>query len=332
MSGNRIAENNEFSIQNLARSIQAYLEYRIVLDRKYSLKEASIDEPFTAYINQHKDSAELECALNYFKEQRCDAVFKLKKDIQQKIDIPYYLEFKYTQGQSSRHQAEKQRVFDDLMRLNSIDTSGAKKYFMMVGASIDFFQDFQYCTPYVKFPTKSKPCPLRNINFQLSSLSGLSQHQTGSQNVQLVLSCANSVIQANPVTLSSSVASPCPINANFVIECPLPNISSPQKCTLQRFNSNNVYNEMFSFDISNPDRIIDTSNQRIADLIDKGNGKDGFKNSYRASCIKKDIPGGAQEYTNFIDKIKHIKTTLQYITHNDSLARVAIWEITSATP
>lgn len=325
MSGNRIAENNEFSIQNLARSIQAYLEYRIVLDRKYSLKEASIDEPFTAYINQHKDSAELECALNYFKEQRCDAVFKLKKDIQQKIDIPYYLEFKYTQGQSSRHQAEKQRVFDDLMRLNSIDTSGAKKYFMMAGASIDFFQDFQYLTPYRKFPEKAKPCPLKNIQFQLTPLSGFPQIPATTHNLQLVLSCANSVVQTNPVVLSANAPSPCPIKANFVIDCPLPNVSSPYNCSLQRFSSKNVYNEMFSFDISKPEKENLANNPDIQPLID------AFKSNYETCCIKKNTVTN-KEYDTFIDDIKNIKTTLRYITSNDCLAHVAIWEITKANP
>ena len=325
MSGNRIAENNEFSIQNLARSIQAYLEYRIVLDRKYSLKEASIDEPFTAYINQHKDSAELECALNYFKEQRCDAVFKLKKDIQQKIDIPYYLEFKYTQGESSRHQAEKQRVFDDLMRLNSIDTSGAKKYFMMAGASIDFFQDFQYLTPYRKYPEKAKPCPLKNIKFQLTSLSGMSQTPATAQNLQLILSCANNVVQANPVVLSANAPSPCPIKANFVIDCPLPNVSSPHNCTLQRFSSSNVYNAMFSFDISNPKRINLANNPVIQPLIDV------FKTNYESCCIKKNT-ATSKDYDAFIDDIKNIETNLCYITSNDCLAHVAIWEITKAAP
>jgi len=327
MSSNRIAENNEFSIQNLARSVQAYLEYEIVLDRKYILKESSVNAPFAAYIEKYKEYAELECALKYFEKERCDYVFKLKKDVVQQQDIPYYFEFKYTQGEISRHQAEKQRIFDDLMRLNSIDTSGAKKYFLMAGTKVDFFSDFQYYTPNVTLKTsKNNLCPLKNL--QIAVDPSITPQQ-GGQNIRLLLNCPSN---AQPLLASAKIQSSCSVVATTRIDCPWSQTNSSFNCPAHKFKSDNVYNEMFSFDISNPDKIINTTNQWIADLIDKGNGNDGFKNSYRARCVKKDIPGGVQEYTNFIDKIKHIKTTLQYITHNDSLARVAIWEITSATP
>ncbi len=327
MSGNRIAENNEFSIQNLARSIQAYLEYRIVQDRKYILKESSIDEPFAEYISRYKDSAELECALKYFRQERCDVAFKLKDDIMAGHTIPYYFEFKYTQGGSTRKQDEQQRVFDDLMRLNSIDENGAKTYFLMAGTKVDFFSDFQYFTPNVTLKTsKNNLCPLKNL--QIAVDPSITPQQ-GGQNIRLLLNCPSN---AQPLLASAKIQSSCSVVATTRIDCPWSQANSSFNCPAHKFKSDNVYNEMFSFDISNPDKIINTTNQWIADLIDKGDGNDGFKNSYRARCVKKDIPGGVQEYTNFIDKIKHIKTTLQYITHNDSLARVAIWEITKVSP
>lgn len=330
MSGNRIAENNEFSIQNIARTIQAYLEYRMVLDRRYILKESSIDEPLAAYIAPYKDYAELECSLTYFERERCDYVFKLKKDVEQHLDIPYYFEFKYTQGESSRHQAEKQRIFDDLMRLNSIDTNGARKFFIMAGTKVDFFSDFQYYTPKVTLKTsKSNLCPLQNLKVSVDTSI---IPQQGGQDIHFILDCPVLHNGSQPLLASAKVQTNCSVAVTNRIDCPWSQANGYFNCSAQQFTSGNVYNEMFSFDISQPEKVINTSNSLIANLIDAGNSIDGFKNSYRARCKKKDIPGGVQEYSIFINKIQRIKTTLQYITHNESLARVAIWEITDATP
>lgn len=323
MSCNGRAEDNAFSIYRLAKSVQSYLEYRISQSRDYSLDESSIKDPFSEYIQPYKVGAELEYPLNYFNPERCDIMFKLKENGPPEQEIPYFFEFKFAQDGLTRKLTEQQRVFDDLMRLNSIDDVDSKKFFLMAGSSIDFFQHFQYLTPYRKFPEKAKPCPLKNIKFQLTSLSGMSQTPATAQNLQLILSCANNVVQANPVVLSANAPSPCPIKANFVIDCPLPNVSSPYNCSLQRFSSKNVYNEMFSFDISKPEKGNLANNPAIQPLID------AFKSNYETCCIKKNTVTN-NEYDTFIDDIKNIKTTLRYITSNDCLAHVAIWEITKA--
>lgn len=325
MSSNGRAEDNAFSIYRLAKSVQSYLEYRISQSRDYSLDESSIKDPFSEYIQPYKVNAELEYPLNYFKPERSDIMFKLKEIEPPQREIPYFFEFKFAQDGLTRNTTEQQRVFDDLMRLNSIDDVNSKKYFLMAGSSIDFFQHFQYLTPYRMFPEKAKPCPLKNIKFQLTSLSGMPQTPATAQNLQLILSCANNVVQANPVVLLANAPSPCPIKANFVIDCPLPNVSSPHNCTLQRFSSSNVYNAMFSFDISNPKRTNLANDPVIQPLIDV------FKTNYESCCIKKNT-ATSKDYDAFIDDIKNIETNLCYITSNDCLAHVAIWEITKATP
>ena len=328
MSSNRISKSDDFLISSLAKSIQAWLEYHIVQNRSYVLSESSIAYPIAEYLGQYKDSAEMEHALKYFRPERCDMAFKLRDDVARGLSIPYYFEFKYTQGGSTRKQDEQQRVFDDLMRLNSIDEPNSKKYFLMAGASRDFFQDFQYYTPRVTLrPSYNKKCPLQNIQIQFNSVQGTTSASgsIGTQDLVLELSCANTRIQANPTLLSTQVPSTCPINAKIRIDCPLPEARIQPGCPLHSLNSDNVFNEMFFFDMSKQEKTIDINHLLIKPLVDN------FKLNYESCCVKKNINAN-NDYDSFINDIKNIKTSLRYITSNDSLAHVAIWEITKATP
>ena len=259
MANHRIAKNNEFSILSLSRTIQSWLEYHISQNRSYVLSESSIAYPIAEYLNQYRGSIEFEHHLEYFTRRRCDLVFKVRQDAVRGIDAPYYFEFKYTQNGSTRNEDEQQRVFDDLMRLNSVDKDCAKKFFLMAGASTDFFEDFQ--------------------NF-------------------IGLNVANAT-----------------------------NISNMAMSALkkQSANTKNIYRQMFSFDLQNPTKKINANNVMITSLVD------GFKNDYKGCCKKKNR-GRNKTYDVFIDDIKKIKTTLQYISPDDCLARLAIWEITKATP
>ncbi len=260
MAKNRIAENNSFSIPALSKSIQSWLEYHISQNRSYVLSESSIAYPIAEYLNQYRDSVELEHILAYFMRRRCDLVFKLKSDVVRGIDSPHYFEFKYTQNGSTRDKDEQQRVFDDLMRLNSIDAPAAKKYFLMAGVSTDFYEDFQN---YTETDTSESTNDISNMA-----------------------------------------------------------VTTSQKKVEKK---KNIYRQMFSFSISRPKKVICVNNELIEPLVE------GFKNDYKTCCRKKNR-GRGKAYDTFIDEIKQIKTTLQYISPKDCLARLAIWEITKATP
>ncbi|MCQ2316312.1 MAG: hypothetical protein MJZ85_06470 [Bacteroidales bacterium] len=128
-----------YSEENLGNSIQSWLSYQIALNRNYDLAESSINTPFGEYLAQYVSELEMEKELKYFGSRWTDAFFK-RRDL---VDVPYYFEFKYTKSGSTRKQSEKQRVFNDLMRLNSIDDNNSRKFFLLAGKSEEFLTDFE---------------------------------------------------------------------------------------------------------------------------------------------------------------------------------------------
>ena len=143
-----------YSEECLGNSIQSWLSYQIALNRNYSLAEASINVPFGEYLAQYVSKLELEKELKYFGSRWTDAFFVRREA----AGMPYYFEFKYTKNGSTRNQPEKQRVFNDLMRLNSIDDSNSRKFFLMAGKSEEFFTDFEQLIPG-QTVTKNKLTP-----------------------------------------------------------------------------------------------------------------------------------------------------------------------------
>ena len=133
----------KYSEEDLGNSIQSWLSYQIALNRNYGLAESSINAPFGEYLAQYVSELEMEKELKYFGSRWTDAFFKLR-DL---VDDLYYFEFKYTKNGSTRNQPEKQRVFNDLMRLNSIDDNKSHKYFLMAGKSEEFMTDFEQLIP-----------------------------------------------------------------------------------------------------------------------------------------------------------------------------------------
>lgn len=133
----------KYSEEDLGNSIQSWLSYQIALNRNYGLAESSINAPFGEYLAQYVSELEMEKELKYFGSRWTDAFFKLRDF----ADDLYYFEFKYTKNGSTRNQPEKQRVFNDLMRLNSIDDNKSHKYFIMAGKSEEFMTDFEQLIP-----------------------------------------------------------------------------------------------------------------------------------------------------------------------------------------
>ena len=132
-----------YSEECLGNSIHSWLSYQIALNRNYSLAESSINVTFGEYLAQYVSKLELEKELKYFGSRWTDAFF-VRRDA---VDTPYYFEFKYTKNGSTRNQPEKQRVFNDLMRLNSIDDCNSYKFFLMAGKSEEFMTDFEQLIP-----------------------------------------------------------------------------------------------------------------------------------------------------------------------------------------
>ena len=132
-----------YSEECLGNSIHSWLSYQIALNHNYSLAESSINVPFGEYLAQYISKLELEKELKYFGSRWTDAFFVRRET----VDTPYYFEFKYTKNGSTRNQPEKQRVFNDLMRLNSIDDSNSHKFFLMAGKSEEFMTDFEQLIP-----------------------------------------------------------------------------------------------------------------------------------------------------------------------------------------
>ena len=138
-----LSEDYKYSENDLGKSIQSWLSYQIALNRNYSIAESSINFPFGEYLSQYVSELELEKELKYFGSRWTDAFFKLKDS----VDVPYFFEFKYTKKGSTRNQPEMQRVFDDLMRLNSINYKKSRKFFIMAGESEKFTTDFEQLKP-----------------------------------------------------------------------------------------------------------------------------------------------------------------------------------------
>ena len=85
---------------------------------------------------------------------------------------------------------------------------------------------------------------------------------------------------------------------------------------------NSVYNKMFSFDMNNPDIVIDTSDSDISDLITGFDQK--YSKDYRNNPT---VP-----YAQFSQDISKITTKLVFLSCMGTSARVGIWEITKTQP
>ena len=237
------SKDYNYSEKDLGKSIQSWLSYQIALNRNYSLAESSINFPFGEYLAQYVAELELEKQIEYFESRWYDAFFKIRDN-----DISYYFEFKYTKEGSTRNQPGKQRVFNDLMRLNAFDDHMSRKFFIMAGKSEDFICDFEQLT--------------------------LGETLSGKKLV--------------PTNQQKSV----------------------------KYSS--VYNKMFSFDLKNPDIIIDLNDDKIGVLLQ------GFDSEYKKNYINQSfIP-----YSAFLLGASNIKTSLKFISRNGFSAKVGIWEVT----
>ncbi|WP_333577331.1 hypothetical protein [Sphingobacterium sp.] len=130
-----MAEN--YSIQQLSNAIQWWMNYHSSVNRSHVLAESSIKYPAVEYLQtSNSNEIKLEHPHPKLSSRRFDLHFK---DIS---GNEIAMEFKFIKNGSTRNKAEKQRVFNDLMRLQLFIGEKKKGYFLICGSKNDFNTDF----------------------------------------------------------------------------------------------------------------------------------------------------------------------------------------------
>lgn len=146
---------NEVFIKHLGSTVQSWLNYISSVGRKFVLSESSIKMPLAEFIGTKiadTEAVKLEYLHPNLFMKRMDLYFKKKNSVN---EFQTAFEFKYVKDASTLDNVEKQRIFNDLMRLHifienaSIETKG---YFLICGSQYEFDQSFQkILTPIKKF-------------------------------------------------------------------------------------------------------------------------------------------------------------------------------------
>lgn len=132
----------DVNVNQLATAVMWWLSYTSAVGRNYVLSEGSIKFPASEYLERSTiDEIELEYGHPKLSRKRFDLFFR-KNSIEKTA-----FEFKYIKNGSTRTQDEKQRVFNDLMRLHLILDTDHKAYFLICGNQSDFIKDFQKISP-----------------------------------------------------------------------------------------------------------------------------------------------------------------------------------------
>lgn len=130
-------ETNEL-IQQLASAIHHWLSYVSLCTNSNLLAESSVRYPFVEFLERKCGSAvNLEGQLEGFSDRHIDFCFKNGSD-------PLFVEIKYA-SKNTRSTAEKQRVFNDLVRLSLMikKNANARGFFIMCGETQSFTVNFK---------------------------------------------------------------------------------------------------------------------------------------------------------------------------------------------
>jgi len=130
----------EININQLATAVMHWLSYTSAVGRNYILNEGSIKYPVSEYLERttrYVDDIMLEFGHPKLSMKRFDLFYKKKRSEKS------VFEFKYIKNGSSRKREEKQRIFNDLMRLHLYLSGKNKSYFLICGNQKDFVCDFQ---------------------------------------------------------------------------------------------------------------------------------------------------------------------------------------------
>ncbi len=206
------APQNPFEIIDLIAVTKSWLAYHISVNREIVLSEHVVKIPIADYLAQYTGIIKFELKIDAFYDRRFDLYFKLDNGKE------YVIEFKFAKQKHSDAEAEKQRVFNDLIRLNTISDK-METYFMMVGEKTKFLNNF--------------------VNF----------NKTQKINPKSV---APIVAKPNPTPIST----PSAINSTISSSQPLNGIAKKAKPII--VNTTNIYEKMFIFSVQpkQPDELI----------------------------------------------------------------------------
>ena len=130
--------SKEVNMSQLATAIMWWLSYTSAVGRNYVLSEGAIKFPASEYLERSNIlDIQLEYSHPKLSRKRFDLFFERKK--KEKT----VFEFKYIKNGSTRTKDEKQRVFNDLMRLSLFLKEDQNGYFLICGNQNDFIKDFQ---------------------------------------------------------------------------------------------------------------------------------------------------------------------------------------------
>ena len=128
----------EINISQLATAVMWWLNYTSSMGRNYVLSESAIKFPVAEYLERSTvDNIELEFGHPKLSMKRIDLFFK------NGLDENCVFEFKYIKNGSTRTTNEKQRVFNDLMRLYLYLEVSHKSYFLICGDQFEFTSNFE---------------------------------------------------------------------------------------------------------------------------------------------------------------------------------------------
>lgn len=132
----------EFKVSQLGTALMWWLSYTTSLGRDYVLSESSIKLPLAEYLERSNvEGIVLEYGHPKLSKRRFDLFFQTT-DILKKTQNNAF-EFKYIKNSSTIKTDEKQRVFDDLMRLYLYLENDNNSYFLICGDQYEFSTNFQ---------------------------------------------------------------------------------------------------------------------------------------------------------------------------------------------
>ncbi len=143
--------SKEFNINQLATTVMWWLSYTSAVGRGYVLSESALKFPIAEYLERSAiDEIELEYEHPKLLMKRFDLYFRNNKNENN------VFEFKYIKNGSTRNPDEKQRIFNDLMRLYLYLNINNKSFFLICGKQFEFISNFQklLSTPSNEDPSK----------------------------------------------------------------------------------------------------------------------------------------------------------------------------------
>lgn len=144
--------DNEIFIKHLGSSVQSWLNYISAVGREFVLSESSIKMPLAEFIGTKiadTEAVKLEYLHPNLFMKRMDLYYR--KKITNEFQAAF--EFKYIKDASTIDKVEKQRIFNDLMRLHIFINNArfeTKGYFLICGSQYEFDQSFQKIIPLIK--------------------------------------------------------------------------------------------------------------------------------------------------------------------------------------